>query len=243
MGGRKRGRETSMCGCLSHVAHWECSLQSRHVPWVRIELVILWFAAPCSMHWATPARARVFVRSVNLNAFGWAMHTLAILLLLCRSPPCVPLTLPIPPTGRPSHSAGSTISSFCLLCFRSSTSQVLAVSAALNSGLIFWECWKLSSVCVSPSLLFSSSGALFNLWISGMETRYWIMGLPQWGSFLIPQVLAALVFLWCLGTEWWWWSSSSWIYPAFGDCLQNVWLAVGAPFPEANLFISLTLSD
>ena len=31
-GGRKRGRETSMCGCLSHTPHWGPGLQPRHVP-------------------------------------------------------------------------------------------------------------------------------------------------------------------------------------------------------------------
>ena len=31
-GGRKRGRETSMCGCLSHAPYWGPGLQPRHVP-------------------------------------------------------------------------------------------------------------------------------------------------------------------------------------------------------------------
>ena len=31
-GERKRGRETSMCGCLSHAPYWGPSLQPRHVP-------------------------------------------------------------------------------------------------------------------------------------------------------------------------------------------------------------------
>ena len=31
-GRRKRGRETSMCGCLSHAPHWGPGLQPRHVP-------------------------------------------------------------------------------------------------------------------------------------------------------------------------------------------------------------------
>ena len=30
--GRKRGRETSMCGCLLHAPYWGPGLQPRHVP-------------------------------------------------------------------------------------------------------------------------------------------------------------------------------------------------------------------
>ena len=44
-GGRKRGRETSMCGCLSGGAHWGPGPQPRHVPWLGIELATLWFPA------------------------------------------------------------------------------------------------------------------------------------------------------------------------------------------------------
>ena len=31
-GSRKRGRETCMCGCLSHAPQWGPGLQPRHVP-------------------------------------------------------------------------------------------------------------------------------------------------------------------------------------------------------------------
>ena len=48
-GGRKRGREISMCGCLSCASYW-------HVPWLGIEPAMLWFTVQCSIHWATPAR-------------------------------------------------------------------------------------------------------------------------------------------------------------------------------------------
>ena len=36
-GRRKRGRETSLYGCLSHASHWTSGLQPRHVPWLGIE--------------------------------------------------------------------------------------------------------------------------------------------------------------------------------------------------------------
>ena len=42
-GGRKRGRETSMCGCLLHTHYWGPGLQSRHVPWLGMEPMTLCF--------------------------------------------------------------------------------------------------------------------------------------------------------------------------------------------------------
>ena len=54
--GREKGRETSMCGCLS------CGpgLQPRHVPWLGIKLVTLWFADQHWIYWATPDRSYSF---------------------------------------------------------------------------------------------------------------------------------------------------------------------------------------
>ena len=43
---RKRGRETSLCGCFSHAPYWGSGLQPRHVPWSGIESVTLWFTVP-----------------------------------------------------------------------------------------------------------------------------------------------------------------------------------------------------
>ena len=45
-----------MCGCLSHALYWAPSLQPRHVPWLGIELVTLWFIGWHLNHWETPAR-------------------------------------------------------------------------------------------------------------------------------------------------------------------------------------------
>ena len=50
-----------MCGCLSRTPYWGPGLQPRHVPWLGIELVTLWFTGWHSIHWATPAMA-VFYR-------------------------------------------------------------------------------------------------------------------------------------------------------------------------------------
>ena len=58
-GGRKRGKETSMCGCLLCAPYWVPGPQSRHMPWLGIGLVTLWLAGWRSIHWTTPARASV----------------------------------------------------------------------------------------------------------------------------------------------------------------------------------------
>ena len=67
--GRERGRETSMCGCLSHTFHWGPGPQPRHVPWLGIEPVTLWFADWHSIHWATPARAKPKVLIVTVPRY------------------------------------------------------------------------------------------------------------------------------------------------------------------------------
>ena len=41
----ERGRETSMCGCLSCTPYWGPGPQPRHVPWLGIKPATLWFAA------------------------------------------------------------------------------------------------------------------------------------------------------------------------------------------------------
>ena len=56
-GRRKRGRETSMCGCLSWAPYWEPGLQPRPMPWRGMEPATPCFAGWHSIHWATPAKA------------------------------------------------------------------------------------------------------------------------------------------------------------------------------------------
>ena len=60
-GGRKRGGETSMCGCLSHAPYWGPGRKPRLAPWLEIGPVTLWFTGWRSIHWATPARAHFFI--------------------------------------------------------------------------------------------------------------------------------------------------------------------------------------
>ena len=52
-----KGRETSICGCLLHAPLLGTWPTTRHVPWLGIESVTLWFTGWHSVHWTTPARA------------------------------------------------------------------------------------------------------------------------------------------------------------------------------------------
>ena len=49
-GGRKRGRETSTCSCVSHTPYWGPGLQPRQVLWLGIEPVTFGFAVQHSVH-------------------------------------------------------------------------------------------------------------------------------------------------------------------------------------------------
>ena len=65
-GERKRGRETSMCDCLSHAPYGGLDLQPKHVPWLGIEPVTPWFAGWRSIHSATPARTSLPLDEVSV---------------------------------------------------------------------------------------------------------------------------------------------------------------------------------
>ena len=54
---KEKERKTSMCGCLSCAPYRGPGPQPRHVPWLGIEPVTLWFTGQHSIHWATLARA------------------------------------------------------------------------------------------------------------------------------------------------------------------------------------------
>ena len=51
-----------MCGYLSCAPYWGPGLQPRHMPWLGVKPVTLWFLvrSPCSIHWATSARAGLY---------------------------------------------------------------------------------------------------------------------------------------------------------------------------------------
>ena len=73
-GGRKRGKQTSMCGCLSCTPYCGPGPQLRHMPWLGIEPVTLWFTGTCSIHWAAPARAQI--------SFPWKFFNTSYLLMV-----------------------------------------------------------------------------------------------------------------------------------------------------------------
>ena len=70
-----------MCGWLQSTLYWGPGPQPRHVPQMGIEPAMLWFAGPCSIRWATPARAEVVVlnkeRIINLLAIRVCSHRLS----------------------------------------------------------------------------------------------------------------------------------------------------------------------
>ena len=48
--GRQRGRETSMCGCLSCAPNWGPAPQPMHAPSLGIKPATFQFAGQCSIH-------------------------------------------------------------------------------------------------------------------------------------------------------------------------------------------------
>ena len=65
---REGGRERNINVWLPH-AHpdWGPGPQTRHMPWLGIELATLWFTGWCSIHWTTPARAKCLFVFFNLT--------------------------------------------------------------------------------------------------------------------------------------------------------------------------------
>ena len=67
--GRKGEREgeqhqcDTLISCLLHIPNWGPGPQPRHVPWLGIKPVTLWFTGQHSIHWATPAKAVVIFNS------------------------------------------------------------------------------------------------------------------------------------------------------------------------------------
>ena len=85
-GGRKRGTETSMCGCLSRAPLRGPDPQPRHVPWLGIELVAFWFSGRHSVHWATWARD-------FLHRPSWHLHKVRVGFFF-SFPNCMPFFFP-----------------------------------------------------------------------------------------------------------------------------------------------------
>ena len=66
-GRRKRGRETSVCGCLLCAPNLGPGLQPRRVPWLGIEPASLWIAVQLWIHWDTSAWATYIFLSFLLR--------------------------------------------------------------------------------------------------------------------------------------------------------------------------------
>ena len=74
-GGRKRGRETSMCGCTSMPPTGDLASNPGMCTRLGIEPAIFWFTGRHSIHWATPARADGYSLSFSLSLSPFSEHT------------------------------------------------------------------------------------------------------------------------------------------------------------------------
>ena len=90
----KRGREISMCSCLSCAPHKGPSPQPRNVPWLGIKPVTLWFTGWRSIHWATPARAIVYAFTVVPISPSSPLHP---------AHPSLPQSIPTPSSMSVGH--------------------------------------------------------------------------------------------------------------------------------------------
>ena len=67
---KERERNINVWFPLSCAAYWGPGPLPRHVPWLGIETVTLWFSDQHSIHWATPARVRSYIK-LNINEIQW----------------------------------------------------------------------------------------------------------------------------------------------------------------------------
>ena len=81
-GGRKSGRETSMCGCLSRAPYWGPGPQPRHVPWLGFELItpLVHRLAPNSLSHTSQGYQFLLLKTLfNKNDFQFAYNGVKIL--------------------------------------------------------------------------------------------------------------------------------------------------------------------
>ena len=60
-----------MCGYLPPAPYWGPGPKPRHVLWLGIKLVTLWFSGQHSIHWAMPARATIFFFFFLKKKLAW----------------------------------------------------------------------------------------------------------------------------------------------------------------------------
>ena len=83
-GGREKERETPVCSCLLCTPYWGPGPQPRHVPWLGIEPVTLWFTGWHSIHWATPIRAKTYILKHSSVSASWRLGWLKTRIQLLR---------------------------------------------------------------------------------------------------------------------------------------------------------------
>ena len=93
---------------ISHALNWGPGQQPRHVPWLGIKPVTLWFTGLHSIHWATPARAPIlFLTSPCL----FCTYLLCFLFPVPFPHP-FPQKLPILSFSRPKSLSNQLLSTF-----------------------------------------------------------------------------------------------------------------------------------
>ena len=65
-----------MCGCLSCAPYWGLGPNTRHVPWLGIKPVTLWFTGQLSIHWDIPARAVSIILSMKIISRNYVWRQL-----------------------------------------------------------------------------------------------------------------------------------------------------------------------
>lgn len=180
-----------------------------------------------------------FLKTVDLHAFGHAVHILAVCNKPYRSvigwfPLCTALTLPFPPPHRSLLKSCLPIGWFLPQELGLSSPSVLA---ALNSSSVLWGWWKPLSNCLLSLLKGAAEDSC-----DALKGRLVLnIGLPQWGFswFLKSWQPWRSQMPWNTGWRW----SLLISYPTFWDLLNKKFhlFQISPPFPEAANSLSLTL--
>ena len=68
-----------MCSCLSCTPYQGPGRKPRHVTWLGIEPATLWFTGWHLIHWATPARAKIFYNTSVVCIIFWLNRLIKLL--------------------------------------------------------------------------------------------------------------------------------------------------------------------
>ena len=97
-GGRKTGRETSMYGCLSHAPYWGPGLKPRHVLWLGMEPVTLWFVGRYSITEPHQPGCKniIIIIIIIFNLYCYSVTVVCLFSPSLYPTPATPTSLPPP---------------------------------------------------------------------------------------------------------------------------------------------------